>query len=204
MSRLVDWLQGFALALGGPGLFLIAFFDSSFLSFPEVVDVLVIWLTTQHKERMVYYALLSTLGSVAGCYTLYIVARKGGEAFLRRRFHERHIERTMAIFQRYGLLGVLVPSLLPPPAPFKLFVFAAGVAKVRTFDFLLAVTIGRSVRYFGEGALALWYGDEAALFLSRHAKPIGFGLALTCLIIGICWIFWQRRPTRNTLAQGRE
>src|SRR5215510_12347626 len=131
MQRLVDWVQGFALALGGPGLFLIAFLDSSFLSFPEVVDLLIIWMTTRHPDRMIYYALLSTLGSVAGCFALFTVARKGGEAFLRKRFHERHVDRAMEVVQRHGLLSVLVPSLLPPPAPFKVFVLAAGVARVR-------------------------------------------------------------------------
>src|SRR6266516_6126643 len=111
MHRLVDRIHAFALALGGPGFFLIAFLDSSFLSFPEVVDLLII--TTRHKERMLYYALLSTLGSIAGCYVLYVVARKGGETFLRKRFHERHVDRAIALFQRYGLMAVLVPSLLP-------------------------------------------------------------------------------------------
>ena len=64
MQRLVTWVQGFALALGGPGLFLIALLDSSFLSFPEVVDVLIVLFVTRHKERMIYYALLATLGSI--------------------------------------------------------------------------------------------------------------------------------------------
>src|SRR6476646_5006564 len=119
MQRVVDWVQGFALALGGPGLFLIAFLDSSFLTFPEVVDLLIIWLTIRHPDRMLYYALLSTLGSIAGCYALFTLAQKGGEAFLRKRFHERHVDRAMAVVQKHGLLSVLVPSLLPPPAPFK-------------------------------------------------------------------------------------
>ena len=132
MKRLLDWVQGFALALGGPGLFLIAFLDSSFLSFPEVVDLLIILLTIQHPHRMLYYALLSTLGSIAGCLVLFLLARKGGEAFLRKRLHERHIERATRGRQKLRAAGVLVPSLLPPPAPFKIFVLAAGVAQVRT------------------------------------------------------------------------
>src|SRR5215510_1499161 len=99
MQRLVDWVKGFALSLGGPGLFLIAFLDSSFLSFPEVVDLLIIWMTTRHPDRMVYYAFLATLGSVVGCFVLFSLARKGGEAFLRKRFHERHVERAMGVVQ---------------------------------------------------------------------------------------------------------
>ena len=179
MKRLLDWVQGLALAMGGPGLFLIAFLDSSFLSFPEVVDLLIVWLTIQHPHRMLYYALLATLGSVAGCTALFVIARKGGEAFLRKRLHERHIERATAVVRKYGLLSVLVPSLLPPPAPFKIFVLAAGVAQVRIRDFVIAIGIGRGLRYFGEGLLALWYGERAAAFLTRP-RPRSRGLDGCC------------------------
>ena len=193
MKRLLDWVQGFALALGGPGLFVIAFLDSSFLSFPEVVDLLIVWLTIQHPHRMVYYALLATLGSIAGCLSLFLVARKGGDAFLRRRLHERHIERATRVVRKYGLLSVLVPSLLPPPAPFKIFVLTAGVAQVRVVDFVLAVTIGRGIRYFGEGLLALWYGDRAVAFLRENARQVAIWMAVAALVLGVGAVLWQRR-----------
>jgi membrane protein YqaA with SNARE-associated domain len=193
MKRLLDWVQGFALALGGPGLFLIAFLDSSILSFPEVIDLLIVWLTIQHPHRMIYYAVLSTLGSIAGCLFLFLLARKGGEAFLKRRLHERHIERATAVVRKYGLLSVLIPSLLPPPAPFKVFVLAAGVAQVRLVDFLIAVTIGRGIRYFGEGLLALWYGERAAAFLRDNARLVGIWMAMIALVLGVAAVLWQRR-----------
>lgn len=180
------------MALGGPGLFLIAFLDSSFLSFPEVVDLLIIWLVTAHKERMLYYALLATLGSMGGCFMLYLIGRKGGEAFLRRRFHERHVDRAMAIFQKHGLLAVAVPAILPPPVPFKPFVLAAGVAGVRPIDFLLAVGIGRGIRYFGEGLLAVWYGERAAGFVRDNARPVSLAVAAIVLIAGVGWIVFTR------------
>lgn len=197
MKRLLDWVQGFALALGGPGLFLIAFLDSSFLSFPEVVDLLIVWLTIQHPGRMLYYAALSTLGSVAGCAVLFLIARKGGEAFLRKRVHERHVDRVTAIVRKYGLLSVLVPSLLPPPAPFKIFVLAAGVAQVRVRDFVLAVGLGRGIRYFGEGFLALWYGERAAAFLRDNAREIGVWMTGVALVLGLGSVLWQRRRSSS-------
>src|SRR5258708_20773073 len=126
MKRLLTAIQGFALAWGGPGLFLIGFLDSSFLSFPEVNDLLIIWMVTQHKDRFVYYTIMATAGSVLGCVTLYYVARTGGQAFLPRRFHARHVERGLRLFQTYGLLLVLFPAPLPPPAPFKIFALLAG------------------------------------------------------------------------------
>lgn len=193
MQRLVAWVQGFALALGGPGLFLIAFLDSSFLSFPQVVDLLLMGLVIRHKERMLYYALLPTLGSIAGCFVLYLVARKGGEAFLRKRFHGPHIDRALGLFQKYGVLAVAVPSILPPPMPFKIFVFAAGVAGVRPLEFLIAVAVGRSVRYFGEGLLAVWYGEQAIAFLKANAQTVAMVLAAVVFVLGLLWIWLHNR-----------
>jgi membrane protein YqaA with SNARE-associated domain len=192
MKRVVAWTVGAAVTMGGPGLFFIALLDSSFLSFPEVVDLLLMGLVTHHKERMVFYALMPTLGSIVGCFMLYALGRKGGEAFLRKRFHERHVDRALAIFQRYGLLAVAVPSILPPPFPFKPFVLAAGVAEVRPLDFLLAVALGRGVRYFGEALLALWYGDRAVAFLRDNAKGVGLTAAVLVLAAALAWTIWHR------------
>ncbi len=193
MQRLVTWMQGFALSLGGPGLFIIAFLDSSFLSLPEVCDLLIVWLTVRHKERMLFYALMCTLGSVGGCFALYTVGRRGGEAFLKKRFKAGHIERAMTVFRRYGLLAVIVPSLLPPPMPFKFFVLAAGVAKVRPFDFLIAVSIGRGLRFFGEGFLALWYGEQAISFMRDNARIVGVALAILILVGAVVYFWWRKR-----------
>lgn len=193
MTRVVEWVQGMALSLGGPGLFVIAFLDSSFLSFPEVNDLLIIWLTTQHPERMLYYALMTTMGSISGCLALYTLARKGGEKFLRKRFHERHVDRAMNLFQRYGLLAVLIPSILPPPAPFKIFVLAAGVAQVKLWHFIVAIAIGRGTRYFGEGLLAVWYGEAAIGFLEENARTVLISVATAVLVGTLIYIFWQKR-----------
>ena len=82
MKSFVAWIYGFALAIGGPGLFAIAFLDSSFVSLPQINDILVVLMVTQNKAWMPYYALMATLGSIAGCYVIYYLAEKGGEAFL--------------------------------------------------------------------------------------------------------------------------
>ncbi|HTM26163.1 MAG TPA: VTT domain-containing protein [Vicinamibacterales bacterium] len=193
MKRVVAWFTAFAAAWGGPGLFLIGYLDSSFLSFPEVNDLLIIAMVTRHKDLLPYYAFMATLGSVLGCLTLYFIARKGGEAFLRKRFKEHHVEGGLKLFQKYGLLVVIVPALLPPPAPFKIFVLLAGVVAIPVWQFTAAVFIARGVRYGGEGLLAVYYGERASIFLQQHAKEIGLWLSGGALLLGAAWIAWKRR-----------
>ena len=199
MSGLVAWIKGFAVSLGGTGLFIIAFLDSSFLSFPEVNDILIVYLTTQHKERMVYYALMTTLGSIAGCFALYSLAKRGGEAFLRKRFQGHHVDLAMERFRRYGLLAILIPSIMPPPMPFKIFVLAAGVAKVRPLDFIVAIAIGRGIRYFGEGLLAVYFGERAGEFLREHAVLLATTAGVLAIVVGGAWFLWQRRTERSAV-----
>jgi len=165
-------MQSLAVALGAPGLFLVAFLDSSFLSLPEIADLLVIWMVTQHKARLVLYVVCATLGSTVGCLVMYFLGRKGGDALIRTRFHSASVDRAMAAFRRYGIMAVLIPSILPPPAPFKIFVLLAGVAGIGVSRFTTAIVIGRGARYLAEGALAVWYGDRAMAFMHANGKTV--------------------------------
>jgi len=108
--------------------------DSSVLSFPQVADALVLVQSARHPRYLLYYAGMATLGSLVGCFVVYAAGRKGGEVFLRRRFKAAHVDRGFALYRRYGMLVVLVPALLPPPAPFKIFVLLSGAAGLNPAD----------------------------------------------------------------------
>lgn len=193
MKGVIAWAQGVALSFGGPGLFFVAFLDSSFLSLPEVNDFLVVWMVTQHKERFVYYASLATLGSIAGCFVLYWMAWKGGEAVLKRWFKGETVERAAGQIRRYGLLALLVPSILPPPAPFKVFVLLAGVVRIRPLSFAIAIGLGRGFRYFAEALLAVWYGDMAIQYVETHGNQVAFWTAVVVLVGAVAFVWWRRR-----------
>jgi membrane protein YqaA with SNARE-associated domain len=190
IRKFAAWVQGFALALGAPGLFLVSFLDSSFISLPEVTDLLLVWMVAQHPYRMLLYASMATIGSIAGCYVIYAIARKGGEAFVRRRFHGRHVDRSLELFQRYGSWVLIVPALLPPPAPFKIFVLMAGVAGMSSARFIVAIAIGRGARYFIEALLALQYGRAAISFLNENLKPVAWA---TTALMGAAVVYWLWR-----------
>jgi membrane protein YqaA with SNARE-associated domain len=189
LSTIQDWASG----LGGVGLFVIAALDSSFLSFPQVNDILIIVLSTTYPSRMPYYAGMTTIGSLIGCFALYHVARRGGESFMRKRLKGRYVDRAIGLYQKYGLLAVVVPALLPPPVPFKLFVLMAGAAAVSPLKFGVAILIGRGIRYFGQGYLAVLYAERAAEFMKQYGAQIGVGLAIMAVTIAIVVIRLRRK-----------
>jgi membrane protein YqaA with SNARE-associated domain len=173
-AQLSGWKQkivAFAGALGAPGLFLTSFLDSSVLTFPVINDLLLIELSIQKPVRMPLYALMAMTGSVLGCVLLYFIAKKSGEAFFRKKAGERAqvIRRWV---EKNGFGGMLVAALLPPPTPFKAFVFAAGVFEVPLSSFASAIALARAIRYFGIGYLATRYGEQAMPFIAAHKLQV--------------------------------
>jgi membrane protein YqaA with SNARE-associated domain len=169
-AQLGAWKQkivAFAAALGAPGLFLISFLDSSFLTFPVINDLLLIELCMRRPALMPLYASMAVLGSLLGCVVLFLLARKIEEAA----FHQRVGPRAAAIrhwVERNGFGGMLVAAMLPPPTPFKFFVLAAGVFEVPLVSFASAIGLARVIRYFGVGYLAIRYGANALPYLKAH------------------------------------
>jgi len=198
-AKLSAWkakIVTFAGALGAPGLFLISFLDSSVLTFPVINDLLLIELSIQHPARMPAYAFMAASGSMLGCVLLYFIARKGGEAF----FHQKAGPRALAIrhwVERNGFGGMLIAALLPPPTPFKVFVFAAGVFEVPLWSFASAISLARLIRYFGIGYLAVKYGKDALPMLERNKLAAAIALAVFALLSYLAsrWILSHRHHT---------
>jgi membrane protein YqaA with SNARE-associated domain len=166
MEKIVLWIQNVLLPTLGPaGLFVVAFFDSSFLSLPEINDILVVTSCSLNPRSAWIPITLATLGSLAGCSVLWEIGRRGGEPLLERRFGKAQVARTRVAFERWDLLALIVPALLPPPMPFKIFVLSAGVFGVPWRRFAGTLILARGLRYVFWGLLGIIYGDEALKLL---------------------------------------
>jgi membrane protein YqaA with SNARE-associated domain len=188
----------FAGALGAPGLFLISFLDSSILTFPVINDLLLIELAMQHPVRMPLYAAMAMIGSVLGCVLLYFIARKGGEAFFQNKAGKRaNVIRHWV--EKNGFGGMLVAALLPPPTPFKIFVFAAGVFEVPLASFVSAIALARAIRYLGIGYLAVRYGDQTMPFLAQHKLGVVIGVVLFVAVsYGLSRLILREKPVSQS------
>jgi len=197
MGTFVHRIRALAVALGAPGLFLVAFLDSSVLSLPEIADLLIVYMVVRNKARLALYATAATLGSLAGCVLLYLLARKGGAALIKQRMASGVVERTLARFQRWGIMAVLIPSLLPPPAPFKVFVLLAGAAGISLPRFATAVAIGRGLRYFALAVLADRYGDHALGYLHENGTRVSLALVAVLIVAAGGYIVWTKARARK-------
>jgi len=205
LAKLAGTASEFITSLGGPGVLVLAIGDSSFLSVPEGNDLLIVILSAGKSwGNMAYFVSMTIIGSVLGCLLLYTVGRKGGSPMLRRRFSQENIDRAERLFKKYGLLTVVIPSILPPPMPFKIFVLSAGVFRVKAVEFLTAVVIGRTIRYSMWGILAVLYGNSVKVYMQQNLDLIGMvlfgGFALLILVTAVVCLRRLRLGRSGTAA----
>jgi membrane protein YqaA with SNARE-associated domain len=188
-------LYDFAQGLGGPGLFLIALADSSFLSVPEGNDILIVVLSIgQSWEVMLYYVAMTVVGSAIGCSMVYWLGSHGGR-IVENRLSPKRLDGIRHQYHRWGVWAIVIPAILPPPTPFKLFVLAAGIFNLPFARFVFAVSLGRSIRYLTWGVLAVLYGPWARQFLERNLHTVGVVLALI-LLAGIAGYLGMKLKNR--------
>lgn len=182
-------------SLGGLGFIPLGLLDSSVIPLPGSMDALTIILSARDETLWPYYALMATIGSLTGAYVTYRLARKGGTQTLERKFPARTLARVQGNFNRWGFGAIAVAALLPPPVPLLPFLFAAGAVKYSVRKFLLALALGRVVRYSLLAFLAAKYGVQALRFLSRNRHPSAIVIALLAAAVaaGVVYIVAANR-----------
>ncbi|AXC11452.1 hypothetical protein ACPOL_2128 [Acidisarcina polymorpha] len=173
--------------LGYWGLGAIAILDSS--SIPVPMDLIVAGYAWNDRRRVVLYVLMASLGSAIGGLVPFFLGRAGGELFLLKRIDRARYEQLRDRFEQQEFLALLIPSMLPPPTPWKLFVFGAGVFEMKTRDFVAAVLLGRLVRFSVLAFLTIRYGPEMVHVISdvarRHLAVLmaALGVGLMVLLV---------------------
>ena len=199
LAAIARWLEihviGLPFYIAAPAMILIGALDSSLLSLPEINDYLVVGRCFKDHTAVFYFPLFAATGSVLGCALLYTIVRRGGQAVLRKRFNLQSIQRVERAYARFGFLAIGIPAILPPPLPFKIFVATAGALESPRWKFLLTVMIARSLRYYVEGILAVYYGRRVLLFMKDNGLVIISIVATVLLIVGVIYLAINWRKT---------
>jgi membrane protein YqaA with SNARE-associated domain len=150
--------------LAAPIMILVGALDSSLLSLPEVNDYITAYRVAHNPSEVYYFPLFPAIGSVIGCLILYRIAQRG-EQFITKRFHPRHLDRVKELYRKWGIFALVIPALLPPPMPFKIFVAAAGALNYPPSRFAIVIMIARTARYYFWGWLAFFFREEVLQIL---------------------------------------
>jgi membrane protein YqaA with SNARE-associated domain len=198
---LADWKLVILPALlkwGIWGVGAVAVLDSS--SIPVPMDAILALYVWNDKSHFWLYCLLAAAGSAIGGLLPYGLGRAGGELFLLKRVNRAKFEKLRNRFERQEFLAVMIPSMMPPPTPWKVFIFASGVFEMRVPNFLLAVFVGRMVRWLALSLLVLKLGPGAVDLVAQHALVvvlIAGGLA----VLGFAW-WWIRKKRQGRPLEG--
>lgn len=176
-----------ALVRFGPaGVFLLAVLDSSGVPIPAAMDFLLMFVAYKSPDRAYFTAAMAVAGSLGGNITLFLAARHGVRRFFKR-IEPAKPGRFREWFDRYGLVTVFIPSLLPiPPLPLKAFVVSAGVLRTPLGQFVAVILVSRTIRYFGEAYLGARLGLGAQDYLKHNAwtlAGVALGLALGMVVL---------------------
>jgi len=179
------------------GVGAVAVLDSSSIPVPmDAILALYIW---NDKRHFWLYCLVAAVGSAIGGLLPYGLGRAGGELFLLKRVDRAKFEKLRDRFQRQEFLAVMIPSMMPPPAPWKVFIFASGVFEMRVPNFLLAVLTGRLVRWLILSLLVLKLGPGAVDLVAHHALS-GVLIVGAVAVLGFAW-WWMRKRRSGKLLE---
>ena len=192
LTRYTKWLWALLAPLGPWGVFVIAAVDAAFFGLP--MDAVVAGYVYKQPSKFFLYVILAAAGSAVGSIVLYLIGYTGGEVLLRKRLSVERFSRIHASFEKHEFWALMFPAMLPPPTPFKLFVLAAAAFEMNFGHFLLAIFLGRFVRFLVLSLLTLKFGPDVvhltATLFQRH-----LGGTLTVLGVGLLvgLVMWQRK-----------
>ena len=169
VRRLYDWTVGWADRPGGTwALFVIAFAESSF--FPIPPDVLLIALCVGAPHASFRFALVCSVGSVAGGAFGWLLGAGAWhllrDAFIPYVFAQSTFDHVQQLYRGNAFVAILTAAFTP--IPYKVFTVAAGVFEVSLPTLLVASAIGRSARFFMVASVFFFFGRQMRVLIERY------------------------------------
>ena len=193
-SHLLHWKMALLLflkPLGFLGVGVLAIIDSSSIAIP--MDLIIAGYVWSNRGNFWIYAIMGAVGSAIGALVPFYIGRTGGEYVLLKQTSQAKYDQMRARFDRHHWLAVLVPAAMPPPFPFKLFAFGAGVFEMRVVPYMVAVFAGRAVHYLVLAILVVYFGPEILTWIGLHSMSLLTLFAVLVTAYLLYEIFRRRR-----------
>jgi membrane protein YqaA with SNARE-associated domain len=191
------WLLALLKPLGFWGAGCLALIDAA--AIPVPMDLILAGYVWADKTHFYLYVIVAAAGSAIGGLLPFLLGRAGGEIFLMKRIDRTRYEQLRDRFEKQEFLALMIPSILPPPTPWKLFVFAAGVFEMKVATFLLSVFAGRVIRGMITAILTIKYGPQIVSIAGRLASQHRVALltALAALLAVLAYWVWRTMQKRR-------
>ncbi|HEY7095833.1 MAG TPA: VTT domain-containing protein [Terriglobales bacterium] len=201
LIRYTAFVWGVLKPLGSWAVFAIAGIDSAFFGLP--LDPVVASYVYADNSRFFLYAVMAAAGSAVGCIILYVIGYKGGEVLLARRMSEAKFNRIRSSFDRHEFWALMFPAMMPPPFPFKVFVLAAAIFEMNFGHFLLAIFVGRFVRFLLLSLLVLQFGPQVVALSSEMVLSHWIVVLTVVVAIGLLGGgIWYRSRRKKAIQAG--
>ncbi len=162
----------------------LALIDSALIPIPVSMDGVVIGYVANNHQSFLLYCLIAAAASAIGSLVPFFIGRAGGELFLLKRINRERYERMRDRFEKQEFFAILIPAMLPPPTPLKLFEFAAGVFEMKALPFVLAIFFGKLTQFLVCSLLTIYFGT-ALIHSIRHAVHRDSGVVFGFVLLAI-------------------
>ena len=184
-------MMGAMLPYGAWGIGALAVIDSS--TIPVPIDALLIDFVVHDHAKFLMYCFMAALGSAVGSLLPFYIGKAGGELFLMKRINRKRYEQLRDRFERQEFLAIMIPAMMPPPMPVKVFEFAAGVFEMKTLWFFMAILVGKFLRFLFEALITIYYGPTILKTVTMTVRAhAGWVLGVCGILVGIL-VLWVVR-----------
>ncbi len=159
----------------------LSFAESSF--FPVPPDVMLAPMSLARPDRAWWFALITTLASVAGGIAGYCIGLWAFD-FIEPLLHDLgYYEKYLEVrgwFDDWGFWAIFIAGF--SPIPYKIFTITAGVISMSFIPFVIASLIGRGGRFSLVAALMAWGGKPMEEKLHKYMDVIGWSIVAVVIV----------------------